>query len=338
MPRPTAKRPCGSKLTQRTQSGKLVKAKAYTLPPRRATGPGPKLGGVSKRLHDHVFRADAHLPIGTDAKPGGAFRGPSGGLRRGTMVDSQVSALASRRRAQGGRDDALSKAAFAALETLNMTPAIGQRVVLDPARGVATAADLIATRPLEGQPGQFEVVIVELKTGYGGNRLAAATDKRGRVVKMHAPCRTAKDCVLHRHLAQLAATYALFKQEKGTLKALHSRRDKGQRRAPLREREPRAGVLLAAGLVERREQAARRGGVGAESVAAVAVVGSYKPNAQPSDQTNTQTPRSQPRALKGAQHPRRPPRRPLRTRRARTAASVDDGSERVRTGRAASHL
>ena len=228
MPRPTAKAPRGIKaLLKRTQSGKLVKAKAYTCYRRVGAGNrpvGPKLGGVSKRLHDHVFRADAHLPIGTDAKPGGAFRGPSGGLRRGTMVDSQVSALASKsaRARKAGATMRLSKAAFAALETLNMTPAIGQRVVLDSARGVATAADLIATRPLEGQPGQFEVVIVELKTGYGGNRLAAATDKRGRVVKMHAPCRTAKDCVLHRHLAQLAATYALFKQEKGTLKALHS--------------------------------------------------------------------------------------------------------------------
>ena len=223
-----AKTPRGVKaLLKRTQSGKLVKAKAYTCYRRVGEGNrpvGPKLGGVAKRLHDNVFRTDAHLPIGTDAKPGGAFRGPNGGLRRGTMVDSQVSALASKsaRARKTGATMRLSKAAFAALETLNLTPAMGQRVVLDSARGVATAADVVATRPLEGQPGQFEVVIVELKTGYGGNRSAAATDKRGRAVQMRAPCRTAKDCVLNRHLAQLAATYALFKQEKGTLKALQS--------------------------------------------------------------------------------------------------------------------
>ena len=42
----------------------------------------------------------------------------------------------------------------------------------------------------------------------------------GRLCMLQAPLKTAKDCVLHRHFAQLAATLALFKSEKTTRQQL----------------------------------------------------------------------------------------------------------------------
>lgn len=210
-------------LLKRTALGKLVKARGYTCYRRVGSNnrpTGPKLGGVAKRLHDRVFRTDATLPVGSDWKPGGAWRGANAGARRGAAVDAQVSRLASQsQRAQAkGATMRLSKRTLAALKALQLTLAAGQRVVLDSARGVGTAADLVATRG----PKHDELVLLELKTGYATNRKAAATDAAGRAVKMRAPLSTAADSILHRHLAQLAATHALFKREKGTMKALET--------------------------------------------------------------------------------------------------------------------
>lgn len=210
-------------MLKRTALGKLVKARGYTCYRRIGTNnrpTGPKLGGVAKRLHDRVFRTDAALPVGHDWKPGGAWRGANAGTRPGAAVDAQVSKLASQsQRAQAkGATMRLSKRTLEALKALKLTLAAGQRVVLDAKRGIGTAADLVATRG----PRHDELVILELKTGYAANRKAAATDANGRAVKLRAPLSTAADSILHRHLAQLAATHALFKRERGTLKALQT--------------------------------------------------------------------------------------------------------------------
>jgi hypothetical protein len=66
-----------------------------------------------------------------------------------------------------------------------------------------------------------EIVIVELKTGYRGDRSAPVRGARGAVLKMSAPLGTAIDCALHRHLSQLSATRELFVREASTMKALH---------------------------------------------------------------------------------------------------------------------
>ena len=60
-------------------------------------------------------------------------------------------------------------------------------------------------------------MLLELKSGVAG-----ATARRPRCPRPTSgrPLQKAADCALHRHFSQLAATLALFKREKGTLRAL----------------------------------------------------------------------------------------------------------------------
>jgi hypothetical protein len=73
-----------------------------------------------------------------------------------------------------------------------------------------------------------ELVVIELKCGFdGGGRLAPVTKRLpgqrvSTVLKMRAPLDNAKDCVMHRHLAQLSATVSMFRSERDTMEALRS--------------------------------------------------------------------------------------------------------------------
>ena len=58
--------------------------------------------------------------------------------------------------------------------------------------------------------GAHELVLVELKCGFVGNRAASAG------TKFQAPFSKAKDSALHRHFAQLAVTLHLFAREADT--------------------------------------------------------------------------------------------------------------------------
>ena len=95
----------------------------------------------------------------------------------------------------------------------------GQRVVVDSKHGVGTACDVVCYRPRDNA-----LVVVELKTGYSGNRTLAATKKNSTApCKMRSPCSTAADCVLHRHMAQLAVTRHLLASERAFVAALKTR-------------------------------------------------------------------------------------------------------------------
>ena len=209
-------------LVKKTSPGKLVRTRAYTC--YKAVGAtnkplGPKLRGVARRLGEVVF-SDGQLSMlpTPSCYKGTAWRGADGGIRRGKAVDSQVSRLA--KGSAAARGDAtmlkLTRHCFAALEHHKLKPIEAQRVVLDRSRGIATAADVVCQR------GTDELVLVELKCGYRGNR-AAPVRRNGAPLKMRAPLKTAVDCALHRHLAQLSATHALFLLEKGTVKALKTK-------------------------------------------------------------------------------------------------------------------
>jgi hypothetical protein len=101
---------------------------------------------------------------------------------------------------------------FRALHTQGLQPVMGQRVVCDSSRGLGTAVDLVCSRG-------DALVLLELKTGYSGNRTLPAKSG-GQNAKMQFPFRTANDTILHRHLAQLTATTAMFLKETGTLERL----------------------------------------------------------------------------------------------------------------------
>ena len=211
-------------LIAKTSPGKLVKARKYTC--YRATTEagrprGAKLRGVARLLEAHVF-SSGELPQQTDGGPSGYAGGKfwkGNGLRRGSAVDAQVSKLAkaSANARRGARKLKLTNHVFDALAYHKLEPIEAQRVVLDERRGLATAIDIVC----KNKERTDEIVIVELKTGYRGNRSAPVIGPRGAVLKMNAPLGTAHDCALHRHLSQLSATRELFVREAATMKALH---------------------------------------------------------------------------------------------------------------------
>ena len=169
---------------------------------------------MSRRLGEKIWSAGLHDNV-SDGRRGSAWRGENGGLRRGAAIDAQVSRLAkmsaaARKRATMMR---LTRLTFAALDHYELTPLTAQRVVLDGDRRLGTAIDVVCVK------GSSELVLVELKCGYAGSRTAPAL-LGGRAQKMKGPLAAAKDSVLHRHLAQLAATHHLFCAEIGTMQAL----------------------------------------------------------------------------------------------------------------------
>ena len=132
-------------------------------------------------------------------------------------MDAQVSRLckasaAARSKAKMLR---LTRIVFHAMAHHKLQPVDAQRVVLDEGRRLGTAVDVCCY-----DAERKALVLVELKTGFAGDRALPVRDSFGRVLGMQAPLAKAVDCALHRHLSQLAATHALFLREAGTLQAL----------------------------------------------------------------------------------------------------------------------
>ena len=198
-------------LIKATAPGKLVKSGKFrffraTTVSNRPTG--PKLRGITKLLTQKLFSSTE--PPTQSSWRGGAWQGEGGGLRRGKAVDAQVTRLAvsSAQMRKHSRMLKLTRLFFGALTYHGLTPVGSQRVVIDRERGLGTAVDVICMR------GKCELVLVELKTGFGGDR------SRSGGTFMQAPIRKAKDCYVNRHFAQLAITMHLFNQEADTLAKL----------------------------------------------------------------------------------------------------------------------
>lgn len=101
---------------------------------------------------------------------------------------------------------------LSALYKEGLLPVVGQFAVAARANRVATAADLLAMDSRDGS-----LVVVELKCGYAGERDAAAFDGNN----MHPPLASLPDTVRNRHLAQLAATVELVRQDE-SIQSIHS--------------------------------------------------------------------------------------------------------------------
>lgn len=182
------------------------------------TSRGIRLKGLTKRLQTRVF-SGGELPLIAKASAppaGGHWRGPDGGRRRGSAVDSQVSRLAGvgSEKRYAGKMLNLTRMVFAALSTRGLEPIMGQRAVCSQLHRVGTAADVVCH---DAQTNS--VVIVELKCGHSGSRTAAARSG-GNACTMQPPLAKAADNTLHRHLAQLAVTHHLFERETETMKKL----------------------------------------------------------------------------------------------------------------------
>lgn len=178
------------------------------------TGDGKALRGITKLLNAKLFSNGAHLgeAIKGDGR-GGCWRGPGGGRRRGRAVDTQMTRLVNGSKAarRGARMMKLTRLVFTTLRMHNLEPLVAQRVVHDGVIG--TALDLVCQR------GEDELVVMELKCGFAGDRDAPAL-LAGRVQTMAPPCAKAKDSVYNRHLAQLAVGFELFSRETQTVNRL----------------------------------------------------------------------------------------------------------------------
>ena len=204
---------------KQTSPGKLVRTKAYTafraIDKKSRRPVGPKLQGVARLLSEKIWSsgrmpASAH---GSDFR-GSHWKGEKGGLNRGKAVDAQVSRLVNAGSWRKAKLLRMSRFVFSALDQHGIDPISAQRVVLDASKRLATAADIVGLRG-------NDLVLVELKTGCSGDKLQPAL-KGNTKCYMASPCSQAYDTVLHRHLAQLSATLALFTSETTTLNHLKS--------------------------------------------------------------------------------------------------------------------
>ena len=203
-------------LIKNTAPGKFCKGKFAGFRVKSATGraTGTKLRGITKLLDTKIYSKGA-IQYGKSGWRGDAWKGEKGGLRRGKAVDAQVSRLCQASEATRRKSKMLkfTRLVFSALKYHDLAPVGSQRVVLHEGKRLGTAVDVLCTR------GDDELVLVELKCGFAGDR-ATPTFPKGN---LKGPLSKAVDCALHRHLAQLAATTALFEREVGTLRALKQR-------------------------------------------------------------------------------------------------------------------
>ena len=198
-------------LVQKTAPGKLARnGKFACFRARTSTNrsTGPKLRGITKLLTQKLY--SSATPPSDGSWRGGAWQGAGGGLRRGKAVDAQVSRLAKGSEALRKRSRMLklTRLTFNALAYHGLVPVDAQRVVIDRERGIGTAVDVVCMR------GEHQLVLVELKTGFGGDRT------RDAGTCMQKPLAKAKDSHINRHFAQLAVTMHLFKRETRTLAKL----------------------------------------------------------------------------------------------------------------------
>ena len=203
---------------KKSAPGKLVgvgKRRGFVLvkQDRKST---TKLRGLTKLLQKKLW-SQGELPAiakRADPRPGGHWRGPKGGRARGTKVDAQLTRLVNSGPSamkRAGHVYNLTRLALAAFAERGLEPIVAQRVVASERHRVGTAADVVCFSKKENR-----IVVVELKTGHDHGRKAAAR-KNGLACKMRGPLARASDCVVHRHLAQLAATVGLLEREHATL-------------------------------------------------------------------------------------------------------------------------
>ena len=204
--------------------GKLVRGKFPSFRPTNSDGSirGSPLRGITKRLHSSIY-SSGEFPEGVFKGEwrGGAWKGDGGGIRRGRAVDSQVSKLAGVSKAKRASSNKfkLSRMLFSVLEEAGIEPLCGQRVVIDEAARLGTAADVVGYRRRDNK-----LVLVELKSGYRGDRSAPALSKK-KVCSLAHPLSNAKDTILNRHFAQLTATLSMFVSERKTMDTMRKKFD-----------------------------------------------------------------------------------------------------------------
>lgn len=172
-----------------------------------------KLAGLTKRLDSCVFSGGALPSIaihGTERRIG--WKGKSGGRKRGSAVDAQLTRCINSGKATPQKGYySLTKLVLLALSENGLIPIVAQRGCCCVKNRVATAADIVCYNTKTNR-----ISVLELKCGFSGSRTSAAMTAGVRCY-MKTPVEQAPDCVLNRHLSQLAVTRHLIESESNTL-------------------------------------------------------------------------------------------------------------------------
>ena len=138
------------------------------------------------------------------------WRGRMAGFRRGSDIDRELTQVANARvgKMKSLRSlHRLTRLAIAAIHADGMRIVSAQQPVSSMHRRVATAVDLLCIRPLDHDRGQFELILVEVKTGYENHRM---NSQSASPQHMNMPLQMVEDSWCHRHMAQIATTWRLF--------------------------------------------------------------------------------------------------------------------------------
>lgn len=172
-----------------------------------------KLSGLTKKLDARIF-SNGTLPSiathGSERRVG--WKGKSGGRRRGSAVDAQLTKCINSGKTTPQKGHySLTKLVLVALSEYGLVPVMAQRGCCSVQNRVGTAADIVCFNTKTNR-----MSIVELKCGFSGSRTVPAR-RSGVACTMNFPVEKAPDCVLNRHLSQLAATTFLIQSETRTL-------------------------------------------------------------------------------------------------------------------------
>jgi hypothetical protein len=140
------------------------------------------------------------------------------GRRRGIKVDNQVSRIFKTNVFPKRMYKLTRNILHTLLDVYGFQAITAQRVVADEAARLGTAIDLVCYDPKDSS-----LVLIELKSGFAGNRQQPVVDSRGVTQHFKPPLSKIVDCTLHRHFLQLAVTSGMFLKEKGTLRALKAK-------------------------------------------------------------------------------------------------------------------
>ena len=177
-----------------------------------------KLKGLTKKLETKVFSQGAFPSVvthGTERRT--AWKGKSGGIRRGSAVDAQLSRLINAGKTTPSKKMlVLSRYVLICLKEMGLTPVMAQRACGSRALNVATAADFVCYNCTTNR-----IVVVELKCGFSGSRTTSAI-RDGVGQTMRGPLSLCPDTVLNRHFAQLACTTELTRSDAALMGKLAS--------------------------------------------------------------------------------------------------------------------
>tara|TARA_Y100000817_G_scaffold297436_1_gene273770 strand:- start:833 stop:1597 length:765 start_codon:yes stop_codon:yes gene_type:complete len=179
---------------------------------------GPKLRGLTKALEASIWSLGTLPPeaVYGSVRRGG-WAGKNGGRRRGVAIDSQLTRCINSGKIKPKKGQyTLTKLTLTALAVNGLEPVACQRAVCNTDLRIGSAIDILAYEKSTSQ-----LVVVELKCGFSGDRVLAAR-RSGKACTMRKTLHKATDTVLNRHFAQLACTHAMFCAETGTLKTIHS--------------------------------------------------------------------------------------------------------------------